>query len=157
MALENLSKQSTEGCLAPGLHTELTASGGTTRVLTANESGGMHLLDSAGGVTYTLPVPVVGMEFVFYATVSVTASDTYDIETDSATTFIGGAIQQIIAASAVSEGQVGDDASDVKISMNGSTTGGLEGTFIRVVATSTTTWVATGLVVSSGTLTTPYA
>ena len=157
MALENLSKQSTEGCVAPGLHAELTASGGATRVLTANESGGIHLFDSAGGVAYTLPAPVVGMDFTFYATVSVTASDTYDINTDAATTFIGGAIQQVIAASAVSEGQVGDDASDVTISMNGTTTGGLEGTFIRVVATSATTWAATGTIVSSGTLTTPYA
>lgn len=156
MALENLSKQSTEGCLAPGLHNEVTASGGATRTLIAADSGGTFLWDSAAGVDYTLPAPVVGMKFSFYASVSVT-SNAHAISTDAATTFIGGAIQQVIAANAVSEGQVGDDASDVTISMNGTTTGGLEGTRIDVECLSGTTWVATGLVVSSGTLSTPFA
>ena len=156
MSLTQLGTNSTEGVVAPGLHTEITASGGATRVLVAADSGGVFLFDAATGVTYTLPVPVVGMMFKFYASVSVT-SNAYIIVTDSATTFLGGAIQQIIDTSAVSEGQVGDDAADVTISMNGTTTGGLEGTLITVVATSLTTWVATGLVVSSGTLSTPYA
>jgi len=156
MTLENLSKQSTEGCVAPGLHTELAASGGATRTLLAEESGGVFLWDAASGVSYTLPAPVVGMKFKFYATVSVT-SNAHIIVTDAATTFLGGAIQQVIAANAVSEGQVGDDASDVTISMNGTTTGGLEGTMIDVVCTSATTWVASGMVVSSGTLSTPFA
>ena len=156
MALENLSKQSTEGCVAPGLHTELSASGGATRVLTAEESGGVFLWDAATGVTYTLPAPVVGMQFTFYCTVSRT-SNAHVVVTDAATTFLGGAIQQIIAASGVSEGQVGDDASDVTISMNGTTTGGLEGTMITVTCVTATSWVANGTVVSSGTLTTPFA
>ena len=156
MAIENLSKQGTDGCVAPGLHTELTASGGATRVLEASESGGVFLWDDAAGITYTLPAPVVGMQFTFYATVSVT-SNAHVIVTDAATTFLGGAIQQIIAANAVSEGQVGDDASDVTISMNGTTTGGLEGTRITVTCVTATTWVADGTVVSSGTLSTPFA
>ena len=156
MAIENLNRQNTEGSRAYGLHTSVTASGGATRTLTAAESGGVFLWDAATGVDYTLPAPVVGMQFDFYATVSVT-SNAHAISTDAATTFIGGALQQVIAASATSEGQVGDDSSDVTISMNGSTTGGLEGTWIRVVATSSTTWAATGIVVSSGTLSTPYA
>lgn len=156
MSIEELSKQGTDGCRATGLHTDVTASGGATRVLTAAETGGTFLFDAASGVTFELPTPVLGMEFTFYATVSVT-SNAHVIVTDAATSFLGGAIQQVIAANAVSEGQVGDDASDVTISMNGTTTGGLEGTKITVLATSSTTWVATGLVVSSGTLATPFA
>lgn len=156
MAIEQLGMNSTDGSQAPGLHQIVAASGGATRVLTAAESGGTFFWDAATGVTFTLPVPVAGMEFTFYATVSVT-SNAHIIVTDAATTFLGGAIQQIIDTSAVSEGQVGDDASDVTISMNGTTTGGLEGTKITVLATSTTTWVASGTVVSSGTLATPFA
>lgn len=156
MALEQLGKNGTTGCVAPGIHKELTASGGATRTLKAEESGGVFLWDAATGVDYTLPTPVVGMEFTFYATVSVT-SNAHAISTGSAAIFIGGAIQQIIAASGTSEGQVGDDAAHVTLSQNGSTTGGLEGTYIRVIATSTTTWAATGISVGSGTLATPYA
>lgn len=159
MAREQLGYQADEGCTAPGLGTAVTASGGATRTLTAAQSNSTNLFDTATGVAYTLPVitaATVGMEFNFYCTVSVT-SNAHAIATDSASTFIGGAIQQIIDTSGTSEGQVGDDAAHVTISMNGSTTGGLEGTYIKVIATSTTTWVATGLVVGSGTLSTPYA
>jgi hypothetical protein len=156
MAREQLGYQADDGCVAPGLGVEVAASGGATRSLTVADSGSVNLFDTATGVVYTLPAPTVGLKFAFYASVSVT-SNAYAINTDSAATFIGGAVQQIIAASGTSEGQVGDDASDVTISMNGSTTGGLEGTYIEVIATSTTTWVATGTLVGSGTLATPYA
>jgi hypothetical protein len=153
---EQLGGNPPDGTVAPGLHQEVTASGGATRTLKASDSGGVFLWDAATGVSYTLPVPAAGMRFTFVATVSVT-SNAHAIATDAATTFIGGAIQQVIDTSGTSEGQVGDATSDVTISMNGSTTGGLIGTQIDVVALSATTWSATGLVVSSGTLSTPYA
>ena len=148
---------STDGQTLPGLHTEVTASGGATRVLTAAESGGTHLWDAATGVSYTLPAPVVGMVFNFYATVSVT-SNAHAILTDAATTFIGGGLSMGIAATDTNEFQVGDETSDVTISMNGTTTGGLEGTSIEVVAISSTVWVArNSTVVGSGALATPFA
>lgn len=157
MALESLSKQSTEGCVAPGLHTEVAASGGATRTLKAEESGGTFLWDAATGVSYTLPAPVAGMTFNFYATVSVT-SNAHIIVTDAATTFIGGGLSMGIAATDTNEFQVGDETSDVTISMNGTTTGGLEGTSIEVVALSSTVWVARkSTVVGSGALATPFA
>jgi len=155
MALTQLGKNDTVGCVAPGIHSEVTASGGATRVLKAEESGGTFFWDAATGVTYTLPAPAVGMEFNFYATVSVT-SNAHVIITDAATTFLSGAINQIIDTSGTSEGQVGA-ATDVTISMNGSTTGGLIGTWIHVKCITSTLWVARGLVVSSGTLSTPFA
>lgn len=155
MSLHQLGENSPEGCVAPGLHSEINASGGATRTLLANESGGTFFWDAATGVTYTLPAPVVGMEFDFYATVSVT-SNAHVIVTDAATTFLSGAINQIIDTSGTSEGQVGA-ATDVTISMNGTTTGGLIGTWIKVRCITSTLWVAQGLVVSSGTLATPFA
>jgi hypothetical protein len=159
MTIENLSKKSTEGCVAPGLHdVGGSASGGVTRVLKASESGGLFLLDSAAGVAYTLPVPVAGMKFAFYATVAVTSSDVYAINTDAATTFIGGSLIMGIAATDTNESQVGDETSDVTITMNGSTTGGLEGTYIEVVALSATVWIARNShVIGSGDIATPFA
>jgi hypothetical protein len=159
MSVEYLNKRNTEGCIAVGLHdVGSEASGAATRTLTAAESGGLFLLDSAGGVAYTLPAPVAGMKFAFYASVSVTASDVYAINTDAATTFIGGTVSMGIAATDTNEFQVGDETSDVTITMNGSTTGGLEGTYIEVVALSTTVWIARrSHIVGSGALATPFA
>jgi hypothetical protein len=157
MALTQIGPNSTDGQVAPGLHTEVTASGGATRVLTPAESGGIFLWDAATGVDYTLPAPVAGMQFTFYATVSVT-SNAHAISTDAATTFIGGALSMGIAATDTNEMQVGDETSDVTISMNGSTTGGLEGTSITVTALSSTVWVAhSSTVIGSGALATPFA
>lgn len=153
---EQLGGNPPDGTVAPGIHVEVNASGAATRTLMTNESGGIFLWDAASGVDYTLPPPVAGMQFTFVASVSVT-SNAHAISTDSAATFIGGAIQQVIDTSGTSEGQVGDPTSDVTISMNGSTTGGLLGTHITVTALSSTVWHATGLVVGSGTLSTPYA
>lgn len=159
MDLEQLGMNSTTGSVAPGLHdVAAEASGGITRVLTANESGGLFLLDSASGVAYTLPPPVAGMKFAFYASVAVTSSDVYAINTDAATTFIGGTIMMGIAATDTNESQVGNEASDVTITMNGGTTGGLEGTYIEVVALSSTVWIARNShVIGSGSISTPFA
>ena len=96
------------------------------------------------------------MYFDFYTTVSVT-SNAYAINTDASTTFIGGCVNMVIDNNATTEANVGNAASHVKISMNGTTTGGLIGTEIRVFATSTTTWASTGVVVGSGSIASPYA
>jgi len=161
MSREQLSANTSEGCVAPGLGEEApVASGRTTNgevVLTAKQSGKTFLWDLAAGIDYVLPAPVAGMVFRFYATVAAT-SNTHAISTDAATTFIGGALQMVIAASGTSEGQVGDETSDVTIAMNGTTTGGLEGTSIEVFALSSTVWIARhSTVVGSGTLATPFA
>lgn len=156
MALENLSKQSTEGCVAPGLHDEVSASGGATRTLTAADSGGTFLWDAATGVAYTLAPPVVGMKFRFIVSVAVT-SNAHSFTTDAATTFLQGGVNQVIAASAVSEGQTGDGTSDVIFSQNGTTTGGLIGTDVVLECITATQWQVSGLVVSSGTLATMFA
>lgn len=159
MALFQLGTNSSEGCIANALHEPAaTASGGTTRTLVAADSGAVHLLDSASGVAYILPVAVPGMTFGFYATVAVTSADVYSITTDSATTFLGGTVMMGIAATDTNESQVGDETSDVTITMNGSTTGGLEGTYIEVYALSTTVWLARrSHIIGSGSLATPFA
>jgi len=154
--IEQLGSNVSGGCIAPGLHKEVTASGAATRTLKADESGGVFLWDGAAGIAYTLPAPVVGMTFVFLVSVSVT-SNAHSVVTDAATTFIGGGIQQMIDTTAVSEGQFADPTSDVTISMNGTTTGGLIGTRVVFECISSTVWNCSGLVASSGTLATPFA
>ena len=155
MALEQLATNKPEGCVAPGQHREVIAVG-SAKTLVPADSGALCLLDTAAGSALVLPAPVAGMEFDVAVSVSVT-SNSHSITTDGAATFLGGGIQQMIDTTAVSEGQFGDPTSDVTITMNGTTTGGLIGTTLRFTAISSTVWNVTGLVASSGTLSTPYA
>jgi hypothetical protein len=157
MALEQLGKNTVEGCVAPGVHKEVAASGAAARTLKANESGGVFLLDSAAGVAYTLPAPVAGMEFTFVATVTVTAADVYAITTDAATTFLSGGVVVAATTSAIALAAAGNGSSHVTVTMNGSTTGGLIGTVLRFTAVSSTVWAVSGQVAATGTIATPFA
>lgn len=134
----------------------LVSGSGATVTLTAAQSGSTILLDRAAGIAFTLPAPVVGLKFTFIATIAV-SSNAYSVTTDAGTTFLLGGVQQIIAASATSEGQVADGTSDTAMSMNGSTTGGLVGTQFTVECVSATQWQVSGILVSSGTLATPFS
>jgi len=156
MALEQLSKQGSAGCQVIGLHTTATASGAATRTLLPEESGGIFFWDAADGVAYTLPAPVVGMQFRFICTVTIT-SNAASVTTDAATTFLQGMIWQGTAASATMEVQSADGSSDVTMSMNGTTTGGVESTDVTFTCITATQWQVTGGVMGSGTLATPFA
>lgn len=154
--MEQLSKNETDGSIARGQHVEVLAAG-ATRQLVAKESGALVLLDTAAGSIVSLPAtPVAGMVFDVAVSVSVT-SNSHIVKTNNAAIFIGGGIQQMIDTTAVSEGQFADPTSDVTITMNGTTTGGLIGTRLQFTALSATVWNITGLVASSGTLATPFA
>ncbi len=153
--LEVMDDGNPDGSYARGQHREIFAAG-ATKTLTASDSGSTILLDTAAGSVVTLPAPAVGLNYRVLVSVSVT-SNAHSVGTDAATTFIGGGIQQMIDTTAVSEGQFADPASDVIISMNGTTTGGLIGTWLEFTCISATVWHCNGLVASSGTLATPFA
>lgn len=160
MALESLSKQSTEGCVAPGLHAEVVQSIDTTeRQLVPGESGTVIVLDATDQITIRLPTPVAGMSFDFVTTVSVTSSDTHKIITKTIPSeFIIGGIDS--SSTAVAEGGdsfVANGTTHVAIESNGSTTGGLVGQNFRLTAISATQWAVTGTLFGTGTLATPFA
>lgn len=94
----------------------------------------------------------LGATFSFY--VNTTAS-TLKIQTDGTDKFVGSLVCQD-----------GDDtatytfapsASNDVISMNGTTTGGIAGTFITITAIATNKYLVQGVVRSSGVLATPFA
>ncbi len=127
-----------------------------TRTLTAKESGATCLFDVASGVSYTLPPPVPGMEFEFYSSVTIT-SGAAAIVTDSAATFIQGVVLGASVATATVGGFAFNGTSHVTCSMNGTTTGGIQGTKLKVKALSSTVWQIEGYTIGSGTLATPAA
>lgn len=139
-----------------GLTRPVTASGGATRTLTAANSGSMNLFDAATGVAYTLPSPVVGLWYEFVCTVAVT-SNSYEIVTDGGSTFIGGSANILISNSATSKGFFADVAgSNVEFTMDGSTQGGLIGSYVRLTCVSATAWYAVAQLAGSGTIATPF-
>lgn len=127
-----------------------------TRTLTAKESGAVCQFDAAAGVVYTLPAPVIGMEFEFITTVSCT-SNSHKIITDAATTFLLGEVFMFTTATVAGAGFAFNGTTHVACTSNGSTTGGLIGSRIKVRAISSTQWFIEGGMVGSGTIVTPAA
>lgn len=127
-----------------------------TRTLLSDESGATCLFDRAAGVVYTLPAPVIGMEFEFITTVSVT-SNSHKIITDAATTFLLGNVSGNTGTAGAGNSFAFNGSTHVACTSNGSTTGGLIGSRIKVRALSSTQWLIEGLIVGSGVLATPAA
>ena len=128
-----------------------------TRVLLAEEYGSLCLFENAAGQMYTLPAPVVGMKFDFLVTVAGT-SNAYSIDTDAATTFIGGGVAAV--STTVAEGGdsfVATISSTVSCDLDSDVTGRLVGTTISIVCLSSTTWGISGTTHGVGTLATPFA
>ena len=128
---------------------------GATVTLTAAQSGTTCLFDRAAGIVYTLPAPAAGLKFRFIATVAVT-SNAYTVVTDAATTFLQGAVQLGIAAGTGSL-FLGNGTSHVKVTSNGSTTGGLVGSIFDVECVDGTHWNVSGQLVGSGIVATPFS
>lgn len=126
-----------------------------TRQLLPQESGALCLFDRAAGVVYTLPTPVIGMQFEFQTVVTITSNAAKVITKTIASEFILGLVDILIAASATTLAAAFNGTSHVAISMNGTTTGGVIGDRFRVTAISTTQWVIDGVVSGSGSIATP--
>lgn len=156
MAREQLGYAGPEGCYAPGFGTVVSASGGATRTLKAEESGGLFLFDSASGVVYTLPPPVAGLQFEFFSTVTITSNNA-KIITNSSSVYLLGEVLTYTTATASPAGFAFDGTTHVACTMNGTTTGGIVGTWVKVVGLSATQWAITGLIVGSGVIATPAA
>jgi hypothetical protein len=154
---EHLDNGSPDGCRVRGIARQVI-NGATNRPLLASESGALCLFNVAAGVIYTLP-PIgandVGMYFDF--AVSVTGTGSYSINTDAATTFIGGGIAGTSTTAGGGDSFAADIAATVSIDLDSTETGEDAGGLFRLTATSTTTWVCGGYTVGSGTLATPFA
>lgn len=123
------------------------------RTLTAKESGATCLFDAAT-VVYTLPAPVIGMEFEFLTTATATS---HKVITDAATTFLVGQVAASSAVAGAGNSFPFNGTTHVACTSNGTTTGGIVGGRIKVRALSATQWFIEGMMIGSGTLATPAA
>lgn len=141
----------------------VTASGGTTRTLLAANTGSINQFDSAAGITYTLPVPAVGLYYDFITTTLQTSS-AHVVVTDAGTTFLVGTVyafsgEKVTPSSTLGPYQLAaNGTSHIKYTSNGTTTGGGIGTSLRFTCISASLWFVSGFVNSpSGTIATPFS
>ena len=139
-----------------GQHRQVIADAVATRTLLAKEAGALCMIDSAAGVIYTLPPPVIGMEFNFAVSVTRT-SNAHKVITSAATEFINGGIFLGNSAAATGEFFAADGTTIRALSSNGTTTGGIIGDFYTLTAISTTVWFCRGVLNQTGTVATPFA
>lgn len=116
----------------------------------------MCLFDQAAGLQFTLPPPVVGMQFEFLTKVTIT-SNSAKVLTDAATTFMVGAAAMLNNAAASGQAFSANGTTHRSVNGNGTTTGGIIGDRIRCTAISTTLWAVDAVMVQSGTAATPFA
>lgn len=127
---------------------------GATKTLIQSDTGTTIVFDRLAGTTVTLPVPIVGTLFSFYVGTSPT-SNTDKVITDAGTTFIVGGIY--VDKSLTVTRYAADGSTIVSLNWNGTTTGGLPGTYATLRCISATEWVIEGTQIASGTLATPFA
>jgi hypothetical protein len=111
------------------------------------------ILNVATGAAISLPTPVVGVKYNIVVKTSVT-SNTYTITTNLSAVKIVGSILSVKTTTGPT---VFTSANDVSIVLNGTTTGGLQGTTFSLTCISDTQWLVEGIIVGSGTLATPFA
>jgi hypothetical protein len=110
------------------------------------------VIDAAGGFAITLPEATgSGDKYRFYVKTTLTGSATIAALT---TDIMQGAV---MVATDISGVTCPATATSDKLVMNGSTTGGILGSYVEVVDAVDTTWFVTGALVSTGTEATPFS
>ena len=128
----------------------------TTQTLAATQSGAMVLWNAAAGFTITLPAPVIGTQFMLAVLTSVTSSN-HKVITDASTTYLVGGVSIGEVAATTAPMFAANGTSIRSVTMNGTTTGGLIGTYMEVTCINSTQWLIQGQILGSGTLATPFA
>ncbi len=123
--------------------------------LTEADSGALCLFNLAAGFTYTLPAAQTGLWFEFQVTVTVTSVAAKIICATG--DFLIGHFVQSTDSTYVTAAHAANGTNIVSWNGNGSTTGGLIGDYVRVVAISDTQWAVYGFGSATGTEATPFA
>jgi hypothetical protein len=138
-----------------GQHRQIISDVVASRYLTAKEAGSLCVYDASTTVTYYLPTPVAGMTFAFFTAVSVVATDVHVLRCSTGS-FLLGALTVGSIATASAAGVAANGTTHLGMSSNGSTTGGLIGSYYTLTALSTTQWAIEGFLIGSSTLATPF-
>lgn len=109
-------------------------------------------LNRAGGITVTLPA-ATGSQAVLRFVVGTTFTSNGVIQVANSTDAMAG----YAAVGGATAGIFGTAAASDTITMNGSTTGGLAGSYIELVDIAAGDWIVSASLVGSGTPATPFS
>ena len=134
-----------------------------TRTMTAEESGSLVIFNKADGIVITLPAlsaANIGLWYEFQINTSITSNAAKWSTGTQGTDFFIGSLITADPDGAPAEATFvvsGNGSTHDNISMNGTTTGGLIGTKVKVTAISATLWQVDGIMAASGDTATPFA
>ena len=132
---------------------------GSSITVTEGETGKLFLLNRAAGIAVALPAITesnVGMSFEFYVGTTfsggsgVITAQSGDLLTGSVTQYDGDTSEAVAHRKP-------DGSDDLLTTFNGTTTGGIAGTIVRFVATSSTSWLVTGNALATGSVATCFS
>ena len=110
----------------------------------------IEINDADGAVTLpTITTDTIGAKYTFF--IGTDATD-LDIKTDGTDKFLGSLAVAGTTTKAFAPGATND-----VISMNGTTTGGVKGSYVEVTALADDEYLVQGVLVGSGTVATPFA
>lgn len=125
------------------------------KTLVAEDSGALCLWSTAAGYLYTLPAAQPGLWFDFLVTTTITSSAAKVIAASG--DFLLGVFTQSTDGTYTTAQHLANGTTIVAWSGNGTTTGGINGDWLHIVAISTTQWAVYGFGSATGTEATPFA
>lgn len=131
---------------------------GATVTLTKDQFGAVVLFDRAAGIVFTLPANTPGGWFDFFVTVTITGGAAKVI-TAAGTELLVGTIfnTDTDSSDAIASWKSLVATSNIAVSMNGTTTGGIKGDWLRFTCLNSTTWNVSGFTLGTSTVATPFA
>lgn len=131
---------------------------GATVTLTKDQFGSTVLFDRAAGIVFTLPANTPGGYFDFFVSVTITGGAAKVITAAGTELLVGTIINTDTDSSdAIASWKSLVATGNVAVSMNGTTTGGIKGDWLRFTCLNTTTWNVQGLTLGTSTVATPFA
>lgn len=141
----------TNGVQIDGAAVDVTAS--TLSVTAADHAGRLVTLNRAAGIAVTLPAAAgTGARFRFLVATTISSNSTTIKVANASDTMVGHVSTSTTTAGAGLHEAAG--GTDDTISMNGTTTGGIVGSYVEVEDYATNLWRVNGHLVGSGTLAT---
>lgn len=154
----NIAPKGAGTILINGQVQPIVSGSGATVTLTKDQSGSIALFDRAAGIVFTLPANTPGMVFDFFVTVTITSGAAKVITAAGTELLVGTIINTDTDSSdAIASWKSLVAASNIAVSMNGTTTGGIKGDWIRFTCLNTTTWNVQGFTTGTSTVATPFA
>lgn len=131
----------------------ITLTASTTLDRDTHANGPVIVLSAAAGLTATLPASTGGGdEYFFFVGTSVTSNA--DIVAAAGTDVIAGIADVVTDIGGV---VIPTSATSDYVTMNGGTTGGIKGSWVKMVDAVSGTWSVTARLISTGAEATPFA